>query len=57
MSALPLAGAKPAVPSPPSVVSRGRALAFVQRSLWWLASVGSFVAIWSSAGGRAWPIR
>ncbi|MBN9206671.1 ABC transporter permease [Methylibium petroleiphilum] len=46
MSALPLAGAKPAVPSPPSVVSRGRALAFVQRSLWWLASVGSFVAIW-----------
>ena len=45
MSALPLAGAKPATHSPPSV-GRAKVLAFVQRSLWWLASVGTFIAIW-----------
>ena len=45
MSALPLAGAKPAALSSLSV-SRNKALAFVQRALWWLASVGTFVAIW-----------
>jgi NitT/TauT family transport system permease protein len=45
ISALPLVGAKSATVSPPSV-SRTRALAFVQRSLWSLASVGIFVGIW-----------
>ena len=45
MSALPMAGAKSATVTPPSV-SRTRALAFVQRSLWSLASVGIFVGIW-----------
>lgn len=45
MSALPLAGAKLATLSPPTA-SRAKALAFVQRALWWLASVGTFVAIW-----------
>lgn len=45
MSALPMAGAKSATVKPPSV-SRTRALAFVQRSLWSLASVGIFVGIW-----------
>ena len=45
MSALPLADAKPATLSPP-FASRAKALAFVQRVLWWLASVGTFVAIW-----------
>jgi NitT/TauT family transport system permease protein len=45
MSALPLAGAKPAVsPSPPAL--RAKVLAYGQRALWWLASVGIFVAIW-----------
>jgi NitT/TauT family transport system permease protein len=45
MSALPLAGAKPAAPlSPPA--SRSKVRAYVQRSLWWLASVGIFIAIW-----------
>lgn len=47
MSALPLAGAKPAAQPPGSTsASRSKALAFVQRALWWLASVGTFVAIW-----------
>jgi len=46
MSALPLAGAKPANHHSPPSVSRAKALAFVQRSLWWLASVGTFIAIW-----------
>ncbi len=45
ISALPLVGVKSATKSPP-FVSRSRALAFVQRSLWWLASVGIFVGIW-----------
>ena len=45
MSALPLAGAKPAAsPSPPAV--RAKVLAYGQRALWWIASVGTFVAIW-----------
>jgi NitT/TauT family transport system permease protein len=45
MSALPVAGAKPVVPvSPP--VGRHKLRAHAQRSLWWLASVGIFVAIW-----------
>ena len=45
MSALPMAGAKPATLSPLSA-SRAKAFAFVQRALWWLASVGTFVLIW-----------
>ena len=45
MSALPLAGAKPAVsPSPPA--ARAKVFAYLQRALWWLASVGTFAAIW-----------
>jgi NitT/TauT family transport system permease protein len=47
VSALPLAGAKPAAQPPgPTSASRSKALAFVQRALWWLASVCTFVAIW-----------
>jgi NitT/TauT family transport system permease protein len=45
MSALPLARAKPAVLLSPPVL-RARLLASVRRGLWWLASVGIFVAIW-----------
>ena len=45
MSALPTAGAKPSA-ALPAAASRDRMLALVQRSLWWLASVGTFVAIW-----------
>ena len=46
MSALPLAGAKPAIPPAPASGQRGTAWAIAQRSLWWFASVGTFVAIW-----------
>ena len=47
MSALPLAGAKPATPSPPTAsAQRGKALAFARRVLWWFASVGTFIGIW-----------
>lgn len=45
MSALPVAGAKPAVPASPPA-GRNKLRAYAQRSLWWLASVGIFVAIW-----------
>ena len=47
MSALPLAGAKPAMPSPPTAsLQRGKATAFLRRALWWFASVGTFIAFW-----------
>jgi NitT/TauT family transport system permease protein len=47
MSALPLAGVKPASRPPgPSAATRSKALAWLQRALWWLASVGTFIAIW-----------
>jgi NitT/TauT family transport system permease protein len=48
MSASSVAGAKPAhkPPGPASATTHSKALAFFQRSLWWLASVGTFVAIW-----------
>jgi len=56
MSAMPLAGGEPAVPAPPVTplpappavdpLPPSKALAFVQRTLWWFASVGTFVAIW-----------
>ena len=56
MSAMPLAGRDPAVPVPPITPlaappdagppQPSKVLAFVQRTLWWLASVGTFVAIW-----------
>ena len=46
MSALPLAGAKPAIPPAPASGQRGTAWAIAQRALWWFASVGTFVAIW-----------
>lgn len=46
MSTLPLAGAKPAIPPAPASAQRGKAWAIAQRALWWLASVGTFVAIW-----------
>lgn len=45
MSALPMASAKPAAP-PTSSARQKRLAAAFQRSLWWLASVGSLVAIW-----------
>jgi NitT/TauT family transport system permease protein len=45
MSALPVAGAEPAVPvSPP--VGRNKLRDHARRSLWWLASVGIFVTLW-----------
>ena len=45
MSALPMAVAKPTV-VPPPFATRAKVLAFVQRALWWIASVGTFIAIW-----------
>lgn len=45
MSALPVAGAKPAVSlSPPAGQAKVRA--YLQSALWWLASVGTFIVIW-----------
>jgi NitT/TauT family transport system permease protein len=51
MSALPLAGAdpaahRPAASAPPPDALRLKLRDFVQRALWWMASVGMFVAIW-----------
>ena len=45
MSALPMTGLATRPLSPPSA-TRQKALAFLRRMLWWLASVGTFVAIW-----------
>ena len=53
MSALPLAGTKPANTSPPHAF-RARALALLQRSLWWLASVGTFIGIWEFCWWQGW---
>jgi len=56
MSALPLGGSKPAVPSPTALPSaqRTKALALVHRALWWFASVGSFIAIWEFCWWQGW---
>ena len=61
MSGLPLTGADPAThsqrtqpPQPSAFVSRAKALAFVQRALWWMASVGTFVAIWEFCWWRGY---
>ncbi len=45
MSAIPLARGNAAT-SPPPFLHRGRLVAAIQRSLWWLASVGLFVGVW-----------
>jgi NitT/TauT family transport system permease protein len=52
MSALPLAGAQPAASStsrPPPPL-----LTLLRRVLWWMASVGLFVAIWEICWWRGW---
>jgi NitT/TauT family transport system permease protein len=56
MSALPIAGAKPAPHSVPllAFVTRAQVLGIVQRALWWFASVGSFVAIWEFCWWQGW---
>lgn len=47
MSALPMAGLTPAARPPgTTLAARRKALDFLWRALWWLASVGTFVAIW-----------
>ena len=47
MSSLPLAGSKPVAPRPPALSAhRVKAIAFVQRALWWCGSVGTFIALW-----------
>jgi NitT/TauT family transport system permease protein len=61
MSALPMAGAKPP-PNPADVVAarqaaartRARWLGLLTRTLWWFASVGSFVAIWEFCWWQGW---
>ena len=61
MSALPMAGAKPP-PTPADVLAarhaaartRARWLALLVRTLWWFASVGSFVAIWEFCWWQGW---
>lgn len=69
MRAMPLAGSKPAVQPSPQAPQRGnvalatapsrhtaraRALAWLQRMLWWLASVGLFVGIWEFCWWQGW---
>lgn len=61
MSALPLTGSDPAVHPPPTgralnptPATRNKALAWVQRTLWWFASVGTFVAIWEFCWWRGY---
>ena len=61
MSALPLAGADPAAraararrSTTSAYTPRAKLIAFVQRALWWMASVGSFVAVWEFCWWRGY---